>query len=482
MPSQRRRPNILFLYSDQHRAGDMSCAGHPVVKTPAMDRLAAAGTRFTDAYCSVPLCVPSRVSVLTGRYAHNSGVMLNISHLRLDEPNFVRQLQRAGYLTCFIGKLHLATACRVGSPRCDGRLRDLGFEHRLPTYGKERGLVGSHDCIYRRFLREHDVFESIAEDYRGRLEHRPYWYAKPFPVEGEYLLDNFITHLTRRWIEDYADERPFFLWCNWGGPHPPWDAPSPYDRLYQPDQVDGCIADPMERMPEALRERCLRHRGNWPDEAAWRRCKAMYYGNINVVDDGIAALLATLEEKGLLDDTLIVYSSDHGEMLFDHGMMSKGVMYEPAIKVPLLVSWPRRVPPGRVSSALTSSMDLVPMMLEAAGAEPLEICHGMSPWPVLTGGRKHHRSYVAAEMMKLKMVREGRWKYVYHPAWEMSQLFDLEQDPDELHNLAGDPAWREQEERMKGRMLHWLSSTDIQPNTPLSRVGRADKSGKRGKR
>ncbi len=460
-----RRPNILFLFSDQHRAGDLSCAGHPVVRTPALDRLAARGTRFTETYCPVPLCVPSRVAVLTDRYGHNTGVMRNLSRLREGERTFAQQLQQAGYTTCFTGKLHMALGCRTGGAECNRRLGELGFEHLLPTNGKEAGLQGQFDCGYRRFLREHGVFDQIAEDYRLRLEKRPEWYAEPFPVDGKYLLDNYVTRITRQWIEEYDGDRPFFLWCNWGGPHPPWDAPPPYDRRYPLEKIDPYIGDPGAGMPKELRKRCLGQRTPWPEEEAWRRCKAMYYGNVNIIDDGVGEILEALERRGWLDDTLVIYSSDHGEMLFDHGMLGKGVMYEPAVKVPLLVSWPARFRQGQVSAALSSTLDLVPLMLEVAGAEQLPIFHGWSLRPVLTGESSRCRPFVAAEMMKCKMVREGQWKYVYHPNWKTHQLFDLANDPDELHNLSGDPAYAEQEDALRERMLRWLVTTEMQPNT-----------------
>jgi len=463
--SSEARSNIVFLFSDQHRRDTMSCAGHPVVRTPAMDRLAREGVRFANAYCPTPLCIPCRVSLLTGRYSRSTGIIENAGEVLPEEPTFPQHLRQAGYHTCFTGKLHLAQGAAVGSAQCQERLGQMGFDNAMPVVGKACAFIGDSDCVYRRFLKEHGVYNEAAEDYLGRLLGRGAGVlAKPFAGGEQYFQDIFISRISNEWLSSYDGEKPFFLWCNWGGPHPPWDAPGHYAKLYDPADVDVPVSDPMERAPQSLRE-TSRSLSSSLTEEQWRGCRALYYGNVNVVDDGIATMLDTLEARGLLDNTLVIYASDHGEMLFDHGLRGKSKMYEASAGVPLIVRWPERFPQGVVTDALASTLDLVPLMLETAGAEPLPVGHGVSPLPVLTGEAEAHRECVFSEMSAKKMVRRGNWKYVCAPAWETPQLFNLEDDPDELDNLAGLPEAADVEAGLARDLLRWLTTTEVRPNS-----------------
>lgn len=402
--------------------------------------------------------------MLTGRHAHSTGILKNSGVLPPNEPTFAQRLRDAGYATCFTGKLHLAQNAAVGSEDCDRRLRQMGFDDPLPVVGKAWGLVGESDCIYRKFLKEHGVFDQVARDYLDRILAHSGHYAKPFAAAEEYFQDIFISRLTTDWLASYEGGQPFFLWCNWGGPHTPWDAPGRYAEMYDPAAIGPPLDDPMERAPNALRQRSKGTSAN-VSEADWRACKALYYGNVNVIDDGIAAILQTLEQRGMLENTLVIYFSDHGEMLFDHGMLQKTLMYEASAGIPLLVRWPARFRQGVVSDAPTGALDLVPLMLELAGADPLPVGHGVSPLPVLTGTAATHRSAVFSEMAETKMVRQDNWKFVYNPNWEIQQLFDLAADPNEVNNLAGLPEHAATEARLREALLEWLINTEARPNS-----------------
>ena len=461
-----KRPNILVLESDQHSAHTMSCAGHPVIRTPNMDRLAREGVRFRNTYCPTPLCVPSRVALLTGRYGHNTGLLYNTGVLQGEEPTFAQALEEAGYHTCVTGKIHLAQGVRPGDPGCAARLEELGFAESMPNIGKVFAALDTRDDMYRKYLRKKGVFDKFYEDYVARWRgSRPRWYAEPSVLSEEDFHDAYIGRITRDWLAEYDGEEPFFCWCNWGGPHAPWDAPGRYARMYDPQEVDPPIEDSMEDAPAALQERRQRTLADMPSDA-WRAVRASYYGMIDVVDDAIGSMLEVLARRVMLEDTVVIYISDHGEMLLDHGLFGKMRMYESSARVPCIVRWPARFAQGLQVSAPISLLDLIPTLLEIAGALPLPMMHGQSLLAALEG-KGSDRGPVYTEMGPTKMVRLGNWKYVYNPDWETQQLFNLQEDPEELHNLVSDGQQADRERKMRHLILDWMIATEDRPNTPV---------------
>ena len=469
------KPNILFLLSDQHSAFAMSCAGHPVVRTPHMDRLATEGVQFDNAYCSTPLCMPERVSLLTGRCAHSTGILHNRGHL-LDEPTLPQALQQAGYRTAVTGKIHFKQRGMPGTPECDEHLHELGFDEVMANHGKVAAARSKVPDVYQAMLREKGIHEPFRQDYTARYDgSQPHYYVRESTLSEEDYHDAYIGRLTRDWLANYQGDEPFFCWCNWGGPHMPWDAPGRYAEMYPLDEIDPPLQDFLANAPEDIRRKQEAVLAGMPPdkwtlvqepqpmpEDAWRACRSHYYGMINVVDDGIGAMLAVLEERGILDNTIVVYASDHGEMLLDRALYGKQLMYEQSARVPMLVRWPERLRQGAQSDALVSSLDMVATFLEVAEAE-LPVVHGRSLLPLLQGEIEGHREQVFCEWGPEKMVRQGPWKYVYHPEREIQQLFNLEEDPQELVNLSGmDP---KRELRMREQLLDWLIETEIRPNS-----------------
>jgi choline-sulfatase len=463
-------PNVLWLFSDQHSGHTMSCAGHPVVETPHMDRLADEGIQFSNAYCPTPICVPSRVGHLTGRFGHNTGIRRNPDRkLQTDEPTFVNALSEAGYRTGFVGKAHFAQQSEPGEPEYDEAMHEFGFDDVDAHHGKVFAAKGSADTSYRRHLKDKGVFEDFEADYLKRRPWEgsgtPHWYTAPSALDPEDYHDAFIGRRTAEWIQDYDREEPFFMWCNWGGPHAPWDAPGEYAELYDPEEVDEPIEDPLDGAPTALKRRQENHSGDMP-EGAWRECRAHYYGMINVIDDAIDRILGALEERGMLENTIVVYASDHGEMLFDRGMYAKGLMYEQSAGVPMLVRYPEAYASGATIERPVSTMDLVATFLDAAGADTLDPCHGVSLTDALETGDDDAvaRDAAYSEMGTLKMVREGDWKYVYDPNWDRAQLFNLAEDPDELNNRAADPDCAGRVAEMHRQLTDWMIDTEETPD------------------
>ncbi|NLF30940.1 MAG: sulfatase-like hydrolase/transferase [Planctomycetes bacterium] len=430
------RPNILLLIGEQHNPRVMGAAGHPVVRTPNMDRLAGEGVYFPNAYSATPLCVPGRVAMLTGRFGHDTGATDNIyEDLVKDSPTLPRALREAGYRTCHVGKTHLATGARLGTPQGRQRYYDIGFDEDFATTGKNGAASDTGRCAYVTYLKQRGVHAKLKEDYERRIANRATALSEcsPSVLDVEDYHDQWISRTATHWLQGVPADRPFYLSVNWAGPHALRDAPGRYATMYDPAAVDPPIDDPMEHAPAPVRRRRDDTLAKLPGDS-WRGLRASYYGMLSLLDDGIGMMLDVLERRGVLDNTLIVYLADHGEMLCDHGCVYKTMMYEQSAAIPFIVRWPKRFRRGLVSRSTASHVDLAPTLLDAAGAGPLPVMHGHSLVPTLTAGVEHDRP-VFCEYRTTRMIRRGQWKYVSDATWDLQQLFDLRADPNELNNL-----------------------------------------------
>lgn len=452
------RPNIVWLFSDQHRAEVFGAAGHPIVHTPHLDRLAAEGVLFEDAYCQAPLCVPARVSLLTERYVRDHGAFDNDSQLRADLPTMPQAIRGAGYETAAIGKMHLfPTPADVRDGL--GRMHELGFTDVHEAIGKlSSGLVRTS---YSDYLAEHGYLEAYQEFMRERsplirmgraddpqYEGKPTWVVDPVPLPPEHYLDTYIGRQAVRWLESRSGEDPFFLWVGFPGPHDPWDAPEEYMARYR----DADIPLDSTRRPDVPDDGPLRtlldtfldySSSDTLTDARIREVRRHYFANVTVIDDAIGEIIAALERQGLDENTWIVYSADHGEMLGTHGLLNKMVFYDPAVRVPLVVR-----PPGGASTArrvrgLVEHVDLAATLRAIAGDAPLPGSAGRPFDDVLAGADLVARDHVVSENHGFAMVRTDRHKLVvYERDQQPVQLFDLHDDPMEDHNRIDDPAYR----------------------------------------
>ncbi|MFN8521668.1 MAG: sulfatase-like hydrolase/transferase [Chloroflexota bacterium] len=460
------RPNILLLLSDQHRADAMGCAGDEVIQTPNLDRLAEEGVRFDRAYCTSPLCMPSRASLTTGLYPHNHGVLDNATgNLLPVMPTFMRSLQRAGYHTAGIGKFHYMLHHNIKDiEELHERMLAFGFDELLETEGKEVSEI--HQGPWTRHLARSGLEHTHRDDFRVRRTQHPAWYSAPSPLGEEHHHDAFISDQTVRWIDDYRGDRPFFLWTGWVGPHLPWDPPGRFASMYDPAQFRAPPRDDPAQMPRSVRQKVERFDLARASERDLAAMSAAYYGLISHVDWHIGRIVEALEQRGILENTVIIYSTDHGEMLGEHGLVQKSVFYEPAIRVPLIVRYPARFSPG-ASQAFAELHDLAPTMLELARAEPLRTCEGQSLVPLLEQPDRTPegwRDCVYSELKGEHMIRTERFKYTFRLGEQRQELFDLARDPRELRNLSGDPSLAVIERELHDRLMTWL----VQTNRPLN--------------
>jgi len=284
----------------------------------------------------------------------------------------------------------------------------------------------------------------FVDDYRARAQSVSggVW---PSPLPADDFLDGYIGRKAVELVEHYDDPRPLCLFVGFGGPHDPWDAPLPYATMYRAEETPKPVPIPASdpALPETVRDKRDFAAFPQPVVANVANIRANYYGKISLIDDQVGRIVAALERKGWLDDTLIVFVSDHGEMLGDHGRFKKSTFHEANVRVPLLARWPGRIPAGKVTDALVEIVDLFPTLVEAAAAKPSTRCLGRSLWPLIDGERAEVKTWQISEVVYGEarvMLRSRKWKLAIDARGVVFMLYDLEHDPDEQRNLAADPA------------------------------------------
>ncbi len=486
---------------DQLRWDYLSCYGHPRLQTPNIDALAKRGVRFTRAYVQSPVCGPSRMSFYTGRYVQSHGATWNGVPLKVGEMTLGDYLRPLGLQTALVGKTHMRADVegmqRLGidpSSIIGVRVSECGFD----PYERDDGLHaagpdGRYDPQvprYNRYLNDkgyagdnpwHD-WANAAQGEGNKLASG--WAMrhakKPARVKEE---DSETPYMTRRAMDFIleAEDRPWCLHLSYIKPHWPYIAPAPYNALYGPQDVLPAIRSEEERRdPHPIYREFmdLRVSSAFAREEVRAEVIPVYMGLIKQIDDQLGVLFRFMEECGLMENTLIVFTSDHGDYLGDHWLGEKDLFHEPSVKVPLIVCDPSPEADkarGSVCDALVEAIDLVPTFLDALGADWRRQSHrleGRSLVPLLGGGAPAQwRRYavseddysllpvaarlgVAPRDARLFMVADGRWKYV-HAIGFRPMLYDLQSDPDEFRDLGADPALAAERARLAGALEQW---------------------------
>ena len=416
--------NLLFILSDQHNRDSLGCYGHPLVETPYLDALAARGVRFRSAYCNSPLCVPSRASLATGRYVHQTGYWDNASPYDGRIPGWGHRLMEAGHRVDAIGKLHYRS---VEDP--------VGFGRTLLPMNVVDGIG--------------DVMGSIRDGATVyEMERADVENAGP-GVSASLDYDADVAGLACEWLRRRAqrpDRHPWVLFVSFVSPHPPFVAPPELYERVSPDAISlpvQCRSGEQPRHPalEILR-RTLDMEEPFTDEQI-RRATATYFAMCTWVDRQVGRVLSALDKLGLADGTRVIYTSDHGESLGRRGLWGKFTFYEESVAVPMIVAGPG-IPRGRVSPEIVSLVDCYPTIVEALGHEPTDAereLPGRSLWPVVRGGPgpglAFSEYHAVGSTSASYMLRDRRYKYIHHVG-ERPQLFDLKSDPQELNDLSQD--------------------------------------------
>jgi choline-sulfatase len=426
MPS--KKPNILFIMADQLAASALKAYGHKLVKTPNLDRLAETGVVFENAYSSSPLCAPARATVMNGLLPWQTGVYDNAAEFPSAIPTWAHYLRLQGYHTCLSGKMHF-----VGPDQLHG------LQDRLTT----------------------DIYPADfgwTPDWRLKQERIDWWYHNMTSVlqpgiaeiTNQLEFDDEVAFLAVRKIYDYAryeQDTPFCLMASFTHPHDPYAARAQFWDLYRDEDID------LPRVPRIGPSALDPHGRRLYDmsamadyevtEADLRAARHGYYSNISYVDDLVGQLLAALEATGKIDDTVIVFTSDHGDFLGERGLWYKMSFLEPAAHVPLIISAPKFFGPRRVKEPVALT-DILPTLMDVATAGKTELSRevdGRSLHPLLLGKTENPDAtawgqYLAEGVVTpMHMLRRGPWKYIHCPG-DPELLFNLEDDPDELNNLA----------------------------------------------
>ena len=459
----RTKPNILYIFPDQHRGDAMGCVGHPSVITPSLDRLSKESAVFERCSTNSPLCMPARASMMTGQYVCEHGIWSNNAAADPKGPSHVRNVRDAGYHTALVGKTHLYEH-RGGQGNGHHSndlipvLNDWGFDDVHEVHGPIAS--GVNDSPYTDYLKAKgllDIHRKYIRDYWKEWstgQAKP-WTEDPSPLSDKDHLDAYVGQQAIDWINNYDDDKPFYLQVLFPGPHDPFDSTKNYRALYNPDRISvKCMNAPKDPIPEYVR-RVLAWSGI---EGIMSRedkqvMSAYYFAKITLIDEYIGRIMDALKNNNMADNTWIVYCSDHGEMLGDHQMSHKIVYYEGAIRIPCIIRPPQGVE-GWKSRGLTDQLDVTATIIDIADAEPMENSDARSlKQQVLDGpeapGAQDGKEHIFSDVIGFSMVRDERYKLACDvDSREPVELFDLEEDPDEDKNMVNDPVYESVKEQL----------------------------------
>ncbi len=511
---QEKPMNVLWIMADQLRWDYLSCYGHPTLKTPNIDRLAERGLRFDRAYVQSPICGPSRMSFYTGRYVRSHGSTWNGFPLRVGEPTLGDHLRRLGVRPVLVGKTHMVPDTAgmewlgIDPKSVIGTtVAQCGFE----PYERDDGLHpdGPYDPDppYDEYLRAHGFDgENPWEDWANSAE------GDDGALLSGWLLQNSdrparvpdehseTPYLTRRCIDfiDQAETQPggapWLCHLSYIKPHWPYIVPAPYHDMYGPGDIKPAVRGNAERASDHPVYRAFQdHRvcQAFARDEVRERVIPAYMGLIKQIDDQLGVLFAHLEERGLMERTMIVFSSDHGDYLGDHWLGEKDLFHEPSVRIPFIVYDPRPsadATRGTACDALVEGIDLAPTILDYYGGDTLpHIIEGRSLAPLLAGQKDAPwRKYAISEYdyatrktrmtlgvdqaeARLIMVCDKRWKLVHAEGFR-PMLFDLESDPDELNDLGADPDYEAERARLMDAIFTWARRHHTRITLPPERI------------
>ena len=439
-------PNILLIITDSQRADTIAALGNPIIKTPSLDRLVREGTSFTSAYTPSPMCVPARCALLYGAYPSHTGCYDNVTGMPTNgRPNFVDALAAAAYRTHAIGKTHFTP-----DPNA---MR--GFQTRL---SQAEVAPSPDEDDYLRFLHDQG-FDHVCDPHgpRGETMTLPH----PSQLPARLHPSNWVGDRTVEFIENADDDQPWFAYSSFVHPHPPWTPPNPWHKLYRPMQM------PLPNVPHDYAslwtwvnrdERRATFRDEGVDWHLLRAMKAYYYACISFIDYQVGRMIDALDRRGQLDNTLIVFMSDHGEHLGDYLTFHLGSMHDSCARIPLLLRWPARFKPAAQCQRPVTLLDVAPTLLNAAGVtDPIDL-DGHDLAQIADGSVERKAAFIQflrAEKGIYAVVTD-EWKYAYSAGDNIEFLFDRRNDPLETQNVANMPLTDGKQAALKRTLLEHL--------------------------
>lgn len=464
------RPNIIMIVTDQQRYDSIKALGFPYMTTPNLDRLVEEGTVLTNCHITAASCVPCRASLFKGYYPHTTGVLRN------GQPwgrTWVEQLRDAGYRCVNVGKMH-TIPYNAGA----------GFHERYVVENKDRYMEGRwYFDEWDKALAAHGLKKQQRVLYRKRDDYKERLGAFEWELPEHLHSDVFVGNMAKWWVETYPVTQPLFLQVGFPGPHPPYD---PTPRFAEPYlerndlPIPKVTAEELDALPPPLNEKRQHDVEVDHDSVVWsldptpeqlQRLWAYYCANVTMIDEKIGELLESLRQQGYLENAVVLFFSDHGDCMGDHGLIQKWSMYEAVTKTPVIAWAPGRFPAGATIDGLCQLFDLAPTILELAGCAVPESFEARTLLPALDGRDWQPREHVFCEQAGdvnltgtefITMVRSARHKLVHFKGAAYGQLFDLEADPTETLNLWDDPALQGTKATLLAVLRDWLIESNYQ--------------------
>lgn len=466
------RPNVLMITCDQLRKDALGCYDNPVVKTPNIDCIAQEGIIFDQMYVANPACAPSRGAIATGRYPWVNGLMGNDGILPEDEMTIMEALRRFGYKTYGTGKMHLTP--QFFDPRNEFD-KDEEMEHiavnpqpepwEFPHYGFDKGYFSEDNRVgpYAEYLKERG-YDPFADPHS-------FTYGQHVTVRSAYPEEHhqttWVGDQSLEFLHNHPEDKPFFMWTSFVHPHHPFNPPAPYDTMYDPDDMPLPLRSEaeIEGWPEKYKEKHTKKGKDKGHEAVglnifedgdWKRIKAYYYGMISLIDKQVGKILDLLEKRDMLDNTIIIFTADHGELLGDHNLLFKGAFYDCVTNVPFLLRLPGKEYSGQKRKAFCQNIDILPTIMELTGKDIPEGVQGKSLLPLVKDEQAKNYDHV---FMARKMVRTETARLVWHGKGKRGELYDLTSDPDCFENLWNEPDAAELQREMMELLIEDLQNT-----------------------
>lgn len=455
-----KKPNFVFILTDQQRIDTIKANGFDYMETPNLDRLVKRGAYFENMYVTSPSCAPSRASLFSGTYPHTNGVFRN------DEAwtyCWVKELAEAGYRCVNVGKMHTMPI--------EG---DFGFHERHVVENKDRDHPDLPFYLdnWDKALKANGLEKPSRVTYAKRDDFADRLGAFIWELPKKLHPDVFVGETACWWLERYPGDEPFFLQVGMPGPHPPYDPTQEFLDKYIDKQLPEPIVFDAENQPIPLQKLRDNHLANPHDAVVHieqasaeqlHQQRAHYYANVTMIDEQVGYILDALEKRGVLDNTIIIFTSDHGDCLNDHGHSQKWNMYEQSVHVPALVSCPKYISQNIRIDDLVSLMDLGPTILDYAGIDVPDWMEARSLKSLLSEEdeirdrvfAEHADDAILTETNFMTMVREGEWKLVHFVDCEEGQLFNLESDPKEINNLWDDDEFNQIKAKLINEILIW---------------------------
>lgn len=460
------QPNIIFIITDQQRYETINALGYSYMDTPNLDRLVNEGVTFENCHITAPSCAPSRASLFTGYYPHVTGIMRNADTW---QHSWVELLNEAGYHCVNIGKMHTVP---WETP--------LGFHERYVVENKDRYLEARYYFDeWDKALAARGMTKQQREKYRLREDYRERMGAFTWDMPPETQSDNFVGEMAQWWLKSYPKTEPLFMQIGFPGPHPPYDptpdvAESYMDKEFPLPNVTQEELDGQPPPYQQLREHNFKidhdsvvHLED-PSREQLHRLWAYYCANVTMIDTQVGKILETLDSEGYLDNSIVIFTSDHGDCIGSHGHIQKWTMYDIITRVPTIFwSSNGQFKAGERVSDQIQLMDVGQAILELASVTPPETMQTISLTSALQGDHFEGRDYVFAEHPYdgiyegpyMTMIRSDKWKLVHFAGEAYGQLIDLENDPDELHNLWDNPDHIQIKQELLTAMLDWRTTS-----------------------